>query len=64
MELIEPHVLQALAEVVGSDFISDDNVIRQAYSRDPHPSITLRKLNKDPKTIPDAICKFYNYVFW
>lgn len=55
MELIEPHVLQALAEVVGSDFVSDDIVIRQAYSRDPHPSITVRKMNKDPITIPDLI---------
>lgn len=55
MELIEPHVLKALGEVVGTDFVSDDIVIRQAYSRDPHPSITLRKINKDPLTIPDAI---------
>jgi len=53
--LIEPHVYQALAEVVGPDFISDDIVIRQAYSRDPHPSITVRKLAKDPLTIPDLV---------
>lgn len=42
--MLEPHVYQALAEVVGPDFISDDVVIRQAYSRDRHPSITVRKL--------------------
>ena len=55
MELIEPHVIRAFAEVVGSEFVSDDIVIRQAYSRDPHPSITVRKMNKDPITIPDLI---------
>jgi len=53
--LIESFVIQALGEVVGPDFVSDDIVIRQAYSRDPHPSITLRKMKKDPVTIPDAI---------
>ncbi len=53
--MIEPHVYQALAEVVGADFISDDIVIRQAYSRDPHPSITVRKMDKDPVTVPDLV---------
>ena len=53
--MIEPHVYQALAEVVGAEFVSDDIVIRLAYSSDPHPSITVRNLNKDPLTIPDLV---------
>lgn len=53
--MVEPHVYQALAEVVGPDFVSDDIVIRECYSRDPHPSITVRKMNKDPITVPDLI---------
>jgi len=53
--LIEPYVHQSLAEVVGPDYISGDIVIRQAYSRDPHPSITARKMAKDPLTIPDLV---------
>ena len=53
--MIEPHVYQALAEVVGPDFISDDPAIRECYSRDPHPSITVRKMDKDPVTVPDLI---------
>ena len=53
--MIEPHVYRALVEVVGPDFISDDPVIREAYSRDPHPSITVRKMDKDPLTVPDLV---------
>lgn len=53
--MIEPHIIQALREVVGPDWVGDDIVIRQAYSRDPHPSITLRKFKKDPLTIPDLV---------
>ena len=53
--MIEPHVYQALAEVVGAEFVSDDIVIRLAYSSDPHASITVRNLNKDPLTIPDLL---------
>ncbi|MFC2031776.1 FAD-binding oxidoreductase [Chloroflexota bacterium] len=53
--MIEPHVYQALAEVVGADFISEDITIRQAYSKDPCPPVVVRKLDKDPLTIPDLI---------
>jgi len=53
--LVETHVIEALAEVVGADFVSDDIVVRQAYSRDPHPSVTLRKFKNDPLSIPDLV---------
>ncbi|RJQ39364.1 MAG: FAD-binding oxidoreductase, partial [Dehalococcoidia bacterium] len=53
--MIEPHVISAMREVVGADWVSDDIVVRQAYGRDPHPSITLRKFKKDPLTIPDLV---------
>jgi len=53
--MIEPHVILALKEVVGADFVSDDIVIRMAYSRDPHPSVTVQKLKKDPLSIPDLV---------
>ena len=53
--MVETHVIEALAEIVGADFVSDDIVVRQAYSRDPHPSVTLRKFRNDPLSIPDLV---------
>ena len=53
--MIEPHVCQAMAEVVGPEFVSDDRTVCECYSRDPHPSITVRKMNKDLTTIPDLV---------
>ena len=44
-----------LGAVVGEEYISDDIVVRQCYSRDPHPSVTVRKRNNDPLTIPDLV---------
>jgi len=53
--LIESHIIQAITEIVGPDRVSDDIVVRQAYSRDPHPAQTLRKFKNDPLSIPDLV---------
>ena len=53
--MIEPHVIQAITEIVGPDRVSDDIIVRQAYSRDPHPAQTLRKFKNDPLAIPDLV---------
>jgi len=53
--LIESHVFQALVEVVGPKYVSQDVEVRQAYTKDPAPNITLRLLRKDPMVLPDAI---------
>jgi hypothetical protein len=53
--LIESHVIQALAEIVGPEFVSTDREIRQAHTKDPAPNITLRLLRKDPTVVPDAV---------
>jgi len=53
--VVEPHVYQAIAEVVGPDFISDDPIIRQAYCKDgAFPSI-LKRYEKEPTAIPDLV---------
>jgi len=48
-------VLSPLRAIVGEEFASDDIVVRQCYSRDPHPSVTVRKFRKDPITVPDLV---------
>ena len=53
--MIESHVIQAITEIVGPDRVSDDIIVRQAYSRDPHPAQTLRKFKNDPLAIPDMV---------
>ena len=50
-----PVVMATLTAVLGEENVSDDIVVRQAYGRDPHPSVTVRKLRRDPLTIPDAV---------
>ncbi len=51
----QAEVMRTLAAVVGADHVSDDLVVRQCYGRDPHPSVTLRKLKRDPLTVPDIV---------
>ncbi len=51
----EQRVIDAIAAVVGKEWVSNDPVVRQCYSRDPHPSVTVRKLNKDRLTVPDLV---------
>ena len=46
---------QALAEVVGPDFVSDDPAIRQAYSKDVGFPALVRKHKKDPLGVPDLV---------
>ena len=53
--MIESHLYRAIAEVVGPDFVSDDPVVRQTYSKDgAFPGIT-KKYKKDPSGIPDLV---------
>jgi hypothetical protein len=53
--LIEQHVVQALAEVVGPKYVSTEREICQAYSKDPAPNITLRLMRKDPLCVPEGV---------
>ncbi|MFC1969537.1 FAD-binding oxidoreductase [Chloroflexota bacterium] len=53
--MIEPHVYQAISEVVGEDFISDDPVVRQTYSKDGGFPAIMRRYQKDPTAIPDLV---------
>ena len=53
--MIPPYVYQTLAEVVGTDFISDDPVIRQTYSKDAAFPALMKKYRKDPQGIPDLV---------
>ena len=48
-------VMRSLESVVGAAYVSDDITVRQCYGRDPHPSVTLRKLRRDPLTLPDVV---------
>jgi FAD binding domain len=48
-------IMEMMGSIVGEDNVSDDIIVRQAYGRDPHPSTTVRKLRKDPLTVPDAV---------
>ena len=48
-------VYQALADVVGADFITDDLAIRHAYSKDASLSSVWKKHKKDPSTIPALV---------
>jgi len=48
-------VYQALAEVVGADFVSDDPAVRQAYSKDVGFPALVRKYKKDPLGVPDLV---------
>ena len=48
-------MVEALGGVVGKGFASDDLMVRTCYGRDPHPSVTVRKLHKDPFTLPDIV---------
>ena len=43
-------VLQALADVVGEDFVSDDAAICHAYSKDASITSCTRKQKKDQST--------------
>ena len=51
----EPEFMGALAAIVGKDNVSNDIVVRQCYSRDPLPTVTLRKLKRDKCTVPDIV---------
>ena len=53
--MTEPYVYQALAEVVGPRFVSDDPAIREAYSKDGSFPALMKKYNKDPLGIPDLV---------
>jgi len=53
--LIEPHVYQAIANVVGPDFISDDPVVRQTYAKDGAFPAIMKRYKKDPSAIPDLV---------
>ena len=46
---------QALADVVGKEFISDDLTIRQAYSKDASLTSVTRKHRKDYSTVPAIV---------
>jgi hypothetical protein len=48
-------IYRSLVDIVGSNYVSDDPAIRQAYSKDPAPAIVLRKYAKDPLTLPDFV---------
>ncbi|MCP4196220.1 MAG: FAD-binding oxidoreductase [Proteobacteria bacterium] len=45
-------IYQALADVVGEDFVSDDLAIRHTYSKDASLTSTTRKHAKDSSTVP------------
>jgi len=53
--LVEPYVYQAIAAVVGSDFISDDPVVRQAYCKDGAFPGIMKRYKQDPSAIPDLV---------
>jgi len=56
MKSFEPsELMRSLESVLGEDYVSDDITVRQCYSRDPHPSVTIRKLKRDPITVPDIV---------
>ena len=55
MTLDHSELMRSLEAVLGADYVSDEITVRQCYSRDPHPSVTLRKLSHDPLTIPDIV---------
>ncbi len=48
-------IYQALADVVGPEFISDDPVICQAYSKDASLTSVTRKHEKDFSTVPGFV---------
>jgi len=53
--LVEPYVYQAIAAVVGPDFISDDPVVRQAYCKDGAFPGIMKRYKQDPSAIPDLV---------
>lgn len=53
--MIEPHVYQAIAEVVGPDFVSDDPVVCQTYAKDGAFPAIMKRYKKDPSAIPDLV---------
>jgi len=53
--MVEPIIYEAIAEVVGHQFISDDPAIRQAYSKDGAFPGIIKKYKKDPAGIPDLV---------
>ena len=53
--MIEPHVYQAIANIVGPDFISDDPVVCQTYSKDGAFPAIMKRYKKDPSAIPDLV---------
>lgn len=53
--MIEPHVYQAIANVVGPDFISDDPVVRQTYAKDGAFPAIMKRYKQDPSAIPDLV---------
>ena len=55
MTLEHKEMMCALVAVLGEDYVSDEIAVRQCYGRDPHPSVTLRKLKRDPLAIPDIV---------
>ena len=48
-------IYQALSDVVGEEFISDDKAICQAYSKDASLSSCTRKHKKDFSTVPKYV---------
>jgi len=48
-------VYQALADVVGADFVTDDSAICHAYSKDASLASIWRKHKNDPNTVPTLV---------
>jgi len=55
MNTVKEMVLNALINVLGPDWVTDDLSIRQAYSKDASLASVWRKHAKDPKTVPDIV---------
>ena len=60
---METRLSQALADVVGAEYFSDDLTIRQAYSKDASLASVWRKHQRDPDAVPTMVAGLYGMNF-